>query len=253
MSAVIENIGFNDDKNRGLGFFHNTNKIEGSVFEESWSGSFSAKFRSSQRENNGFDQLGLIVLSIAIHTLVISQFNNLSIAEIPAVSEETPPKVMISLSRPQPKPIVQPKIVPVPPVQKVVPLKPQKPKITPSPVIEQPVITQTVSEPTPAPVAPPVPVLQETAPYAGADYLHNPEPEYPEIAMNRGWEGRVLMKVHVKPDGRPDDISILQSSGQRILDDEAVKTVKKWSFVPAKRGENAIAGWVTVPITFKLS
>jgi protein TonB len=92
-----------------------------------------------------------------------------------------------------------------------------------------------------------------TAPVAGADYLHNPAPEYPEIAMDRGWEGKVLMKVHVKPDGKPDEVSVIKSSGQKILDDAAVKTVNKWSFVPAMRGTTPIAGWVTVPITFNLS
>jgi protein TonB len=61
------------------------------------------------------------------------------------------------------------------------------------------------------------------------------------------------MKVHVKPDGKPDEVSVIKSSGQKILDDAAVKTVNKWSFVPAMRGTTPIAGWVTVPITFNLS
>ncbi|WP_426994007.1 energy transducer TonB family protein [Methylomonas sp. CM2] len=61
------------------------------------------------------------------------------------------------------------------------------------------------------------------------------------------------MKVHVQPNGKPDSVSVVKSSGQAVLDDAAVKTVSKWSFVPAKRGETPVAGYVTVPITFNLS
>ncbi|WP_157199720.1 energy transducer TonB, partial [Methylomonas koyamae] len=103
--------------------------------------------------------------------------------------------------------------------------------------------------------APPAPVVEEkiTPPTAGADYLHNPPPEYPDIAHERGWEGKVLMKVHVQADGKPDNITVIKTSGQKVLDDAAVKTVSKWSFVPAKRGDTPVAGYVTVPITFNLS
>jgi protein TonB len=92
-----------------------------------------------------------------------------------------------------------------------------------------------------------------SAPSAGAEYLHNPAPEYPESAMDRGLEGNVLMKVHVLPDGHPDIVNIVKSSGQNILDEAAVDTVHKWMFVPAKRGETPVAGWVTIPIAFNLS
>ncbi|MEE2494145.1 energy transducer TonB, partial [Pseudomonas aeruginosa] len=37
------------------------------------------------------------------------------------------------------------------------------------------------------------------------------------------------------------------------LDQAAVKAVKRWSFVPAKRGDKAEDGWVSVPIDFKLN
>jgi protein TonB len=91
-----------------------------------------------------------------------------------------------------------------------------------------------------------------TAPTAGADYLHNPEPEYPDLAQERGWEGKVLLKVHVQPDGKPSSVSIAKSSGHKELDDAALKAVNKWSFVPAKRGDTPVDGWVTVPISFNL-
>lgn len=88
---------------------------------------------------------------------------------------------------------------------------------------------------------------------ANAGYLHNPAPEYPALAMRRGWEGTVLLRVHVLASGSPSEIQVQKSSGREALDQAAVKAVKRWSFVPAKRGDKAEDGWVSVPIDFKLN
>ncbi|MBH0134280.1 energy transducer TonB [Pseudomonas aeruginosa] len=92
-----------------------------------------------------------------------------------------------------------------------------------------------------------------TPPSANAGYLHNPAPEYPALAMRRGWEGTVLLRVHVLASGSPSEIQVQKSSGREALDQAAVKAVKRWSFVPAKRGDKAEDGWVSVPIDFKLN
>ncbi|WP_162597403.1 energy transducer TonB, partial [Pseudomonas aeruginosa] len=102
----------------------------------------------------------------------------------------------------------------------------------------------------PAPAAAPAPL---TPPSANAGYLHNPAPEYPALAMRRGWEGTVLLRVHVLASGSPSEIQVQKSSGREALDQAAVKAVKRWSFVPAKRGDKAEDGWVSVPIDFKLN
>jgi protein TonB len=36
------------------------------------------------------------------------------------------------------------------------------------------------------------------------------------------------------------------------LDDAALAAVQKWKFVPAKRGEQPIEGWVSFPIEFNI-
>jgi protein TonB len=104
--------------------------------------------------------------------------------------------------------------------------------------------------PTPAPVrvAPP----PEVAAHEGANYLKNPRPAYPELAQRRGWEGEVLLRVRVSPEGRPVTISVQKSSGRDLLDTAAVEAVRGWSFVPAHLGSQPVAGWVTVPIVFHL-
>jgi protein TonB len=70
--------------------------------------------------------------------------------------------------------------------------------------------------------------------------------------MRRGWEGTVLLRVQVLPSGQPGEIQIQKSSGRTQLDDAALAAVKRWSFVPAKQGDVPQAGWVSVPIDFKL-
>jgi protein TonB len=231
------------------------------------------RFESDKGDRKLIDYLALGVLSIFIHAALVDHFKRADFEQEEIVQPKVPPKVQITLVKPQPKPVIQPPPPPPPPPKakpkpvqkKAVPLKPQKPKVKPKPVediVEPPPTPQPTSAAesnapvSSAPVAaPPAPPVEEkvTQPHAGADYLNNPAPEYPEVAMERGWEGRVLMKVHVQPDGKPDEISVIQSSGKKVLDDAAVSTVKKWSFVPAKRGDTPIAGWVTVPITFNLS
>lgn len=223
------------------------------------------KYRASNRDHKLTDFLLLGVLSVLIHGTLVEQFKGADFEQEIIEPIKPEPKVQITLTRPQPpKPVPPPpQVKPQPPVQKVVPLKPQKPKpvkkvIEQAPIIEPAPVVETAPVSTPAPAVStptPAPVVEEkiTAPVAGADYLHNPAPEYPEAAQERGLEGKVLLKVHVLPDGKPDNIVVARSSGHQILDDAAIKTVHKWSFVPAKRGETPIAGYVTVPITFNLS
>lgn len=75
-------------------------------------------------------------------------------------------------------------------------------------------------------------------------------PVYPAIAKREGWEGKVLLRVEVQPDGRPGQIIVRRSSGHRILDNAAIDTVKKWRFHPAKDGNIPIRSLVDLPINF---
>ncbi|MGY6277542.1 TonB family protein [Methylomonas sp. MgM2] len=85
-----------------------------------------------------------------------------------------------------------------------------------------------------------------------ANYAHNPKPNYPALARNRGWTGKVLLRVRVSAQGLSDVVAVEQSSGYDALDESAVDAVKQWRFIPAKRGETAVASSVIVPIVFSL-
>lgn len=112
------------------------------------------------------------------------------------------------------------------------------------------------SAPVAAPAAPAAPAGSapvETQPSFQADYLKNPKPDYPSRSLALGEEGRVMLRVHVSEQGEPVRVDIVRSSGFPRLDEAARRTVERgWRFAPARRGEQAVAGVVQVPISFAL-
>ena len=84
-------------------------------------------------------------------------------------------------------------------------------------------------------------------------YRFNPKPKYPKVARSRGWQGSVLLEVVVSADGRVDKIVILKSSGYKVLDKEARRTVYRWRFRPAHVAGTAISSTVKIPIDFHLT
>ena len=81
---------------------------------------------------------------------------------------------------------------------------------------------------------------------------HNPKPNYPHLARKRGQEGIVQVQCEIDANGKILKIGILKSSGFKLLDEEALKTVTKWKFKPAKKNEIAVPGSIIVPVHFKL-
>jgi protein TonB len=94
--------------------------------------------------------------------------------------------------------------------------------------------------------------LAPTPPRFDANYLDNPTPVYPALSRRLGEEGRVLLRVRVGPNGLPQNVDVQTSSGSPRLDLAAVDTVRRWKFVAARLGDEAIAASVVVPIVFSL-
>ncbi|HRQ48425.1 MAG TPA: energy transducer TonB [Rhodocyclaceae bacterium] len=90
-----------------------------------------------------------------------------------------------------------------------------------------------------------------TARYDAA-YLRNPAPAYPSASRRRGEEGKVVLRVQVTADGRPDRVEIVQASGHPRLDRAALEAVQRWRFEPAREGNTAVDSWIRVPIVFRL-
>lgn len=189
-------------------------------------------------------------------------------APAPPKKAETPPK-------PKPKPAVKPTPKTV---EKPKPLR----ETTPEPPAEHAEVTRPVPKPAAAPPASAPSSAssssassqssassrgagqapgakgsggsdQKVSPAHDAGYLHNPKPKYPAVAIARNWEGLVRLRVYVLPNGTAGQVVLHQSSGHGALDEAALDVVQRWRFVPAKRGEQAIASWVVVPLVFKLN
>ena len=87
---------------------------------------------------------------------------------------------------------------------------------------------------------------------AGARDGQNPTPSYPYEARRRNLEGTVLLLVEIFESGRPERITIRQSSGHSILDEAALGVVERWTFIPAQREGQPVRSFAEVPIVFSL-
>jgi protein TonB len=81
----------------------------------------------------------------------------------------------------------------------------------------------------------------------------NQPPQYPRDALIHGEQGRVLLSIHVLPDGRPGFIEIATGSGYAILDQAAEAAVMQWHFEPAQRGGRPVESVLPFWISFQLN
>ena len=174
----------------------------------------------------------------------------------------TPPKPA-EAPKPVPKKVVKAprvKTTPKPVAKPVPPPEPAPQTVTePEPLPEPPTEQVALAEPAPRP-ADPLPVTEpvaeevpETAPLFDAAYLKNPKPDYPRLSKRLGEEGTVLLRVLVTANGLAAEVEVRDSSGFERLDKQAMKAVRDWKFVPAKRGNAPTEAWVNVPVAFNLN
>lgn len=188
-----------------------------------------------------------------------------------AVAKVMPALVMAELIE-APQPEITP-LPPAPPTEKARPVSqaPKQPKpattptpqpvalTSPTPALDAPTgatqpdpappaLLAAVSEPAPAPPAPP----RVELPSSSADYLNNPRPPYPPLSKRLGEQGKVVVRVFIEANGAASRAEIRSSSGYDRLDQTALQTVLKWRYAPGKRNGVAEAMWFNVPISFVL-
>ncbi len=198
---------------------------------------------------NHWKIVALIAVALVLHATLAWYLHT----GTPRSVEPRKAELNIELVRP-PTPPEPPKAEPPKPVQAKV--QPQQAQVLPQ--IEQSVAETDVGDVegavavAPVVSAPPAPEPTVTAPRGHAGYLNNPAPDYPAVAVRNRWEGTVFLRVHVLSAGKVDTVEIKQSSGRKVLDEEAIRTVRQWLFTPSKRGDTPIDGWANVPIEFLL-
>ena len=208
-------------------------------------------FDHSHRPRLSKAGLGTVV---AIHVALLAALVQLNVIPL-----QTPLAVLsVSLLPPAPEAKPQPEIVPPKP-------RPIERRPTPVPLpsqlaapAESPSPSPIAVSPAPTPVAAQAPIAAPPAPAAptpprfDANYLDNPKPPYPSLSRKLNEQGRVLLRVNVAADGNATEVQLHTSSGHPRLDDSALATVRRWKFVPARLGQEAVAAWVLVPIAFTL-
>ncbi len=106
--------------------------------------------------------------------------------------------------------------------------------------------------------APPPPPKEEGPrikfiPYDKAPEPKSPiRPEYPEIAMEAGIEGTVIVDFFVDETGVVTDIYVFQGIPNTGLDEAAMDAIKRTKWKPAMQRDRKVGVWMRLPINFTL-
>ena len=78
-------------------------------------------------------------------------------------------------------------------------------------------------------------------------------PEYPEIAMEAGIEGTVIVQAFINNRGVVEDTMILKGIPNTGLNEAALEAVKRTRWKPARQRDKKVGVWMSIPINFKLT
>jgi TonB family protein len=81
--------------------------------------------------------------------------------------------------------------------------------------------------------------------------IYKVEPEYSEEARKAKYQGVVVLYVEVEPNGRAQNMRVIQSLGLG-LDEKAMEAVKKWRFRPGNKNGKPVTVVATVEVSFRL-
>lgn len=173
-----------------------------------------------------------------------------------------PREVAARVEEPDPQPVAPAPVLAPPPAD----LAPAPASVATLPAISEP--APAPGPPTPASSGPTV-ALPASAPIVaskpstttpeGVTRTARPQggyqvrPAYPAAPRRLGIQGTTMLRVHVLADGRIGDVLVEHSAGHPDLDQAAMEAVRRWRFEPARRGADAVAMWVLLPVEFRLT
>jgi protein TonB len=83
--------------------------------------------------------------------------------------------------------------------------------------------------------------------------VSRPKPSYTSEAMKARIQGVVLIEAVVEADGTVGNVKVIRSLDPEFgLDQEAIKTAKRWRFEPGTRLGVPVPVIVTIELTFTL-
>ena len=217
--------------------------------------------------SEGLNWISLSIV-VAVHALLLAAIVISGAGEIPP--HIVPPAVIgVLVSEPAP---------PAPKAPKPLPVEQSKPKVEPRTAKSRPAPTskpapavpseRAISAPPPstskteetavAPPAQPTPAAPTAAPASeaitpprtDAKALNNPAPIYPPVSRRLGEHGRVELDIYILADGSVGEIKLKRSSGYDRLDQSAMDAVRRWHYIPARKGNQPIPYWYVQPVSF---
>jgi len=184
-----------------------------------------------------------------ISTEIFSPPTNVSIRFVSPIKELSEPATKIIKTKPvQEKPVVK-KIAKAAP-QKPLPetLNRIEPAAAPPPTHQpEPQVVQEEPIEISKPVRNVIPVIT-----AASIKGRRVQPEYPKRSLRMHQEGVVWLHVLISKDGKRQDIKLHKPSQYALLNQAALKAVKKWTFDPNIVNGRAVQSWVEIPIEFKI-
>ncbi len=182
------------------------------------------------------------ILVIALHAVLIYFIAaSLGIVEMPNLAKPMEAVIIDSPATEQSEPV------------KVIKPELEQPQIETPPLEDTiPEIEVPTDEPAPAAITAetsPAPPVGETA---NMQVNRRVDPVYPPASRRAGEEGTGVFRVLVDANGRPQEVTVLKSSGFPRLDEAAVTAIRKWVFKPAMQSGQAMQSWTKVQVKFEL-
>lgn len=101
-----------------------------------------------------------------------------------------------------------------------------------------------------------VPVFGRLVTYGLAERIHHDitqQRTYPEVVRRYGWQGTVQLCVMMEPDGRFSRVTVVSSSGNAFLDNEAVRLLQSMQITNLPSPATWTQLWFQIPIAYELT
>ena len=167
------------------------------------------------------------------------------VAPPPPSKAATPPAAPKTVAVVQAKPPELPS-VPVPQIQLTPP--PNTVSVTQAPPAAEKAPVAAVAVAAPAPVSSTPKTIT-----SGIEYILPPQTVYPQMSKRMGEQGKVVLRILVGENGKPDQVQVQTSSGFSRLDEAGRQAGLRVLFKPHLEDGRAVPVYVILPLNFQLT
>lgn len=184
------------------------------------------------------------MVDVAVAKAVMVDF-----VELPQeIKEPTPPKI-VPVARIEPPslpfvPVTEVQLA-APPVRAIVAVQTELP-VAKVPAPAPPEVAS-------APVAPPPVASAPRTITSGVQYILAPQVVYPQMSRRMGEQGKVVLRILVNENGKPDQVLVQTSSGSARLDEAGRQAALRALFKPYIEDGRAVPVYAIVPLVFTLA